>query len=307
MTVLVSPADMVLYAAVVRQGSFTRAARELGITKQTASERIAKLEAQLGVRLLERTTRRLRTTDAGASYFERCRAIAAQIEEANREVQQQQTEPSGTLRVSVPVLYGRRFLTAVATQYLARFPKVRVEIILADRRVNLVEEKIDIAIRIGELPDSTLSARKLGEGYVYFVASPRYLAERGVPKPSTIADACFIGTRPSETWPLFRSPTKIAPVLVVNDLEMACEAAIAGVGIARLPGLVCRNAVEEGALEVLFGAAPALLSPVYAVFPSRRHLAAKVRSFLDLLASEIEPMRPLEVTARRAADNPHRR
>ncbi|MBS2016359.1 MAG: LysR family transcriptional regulator, partial [Deltaproteobacteria bacterium] len=144
-----SPTDMILFAAIVREGSFTGGARLLGITKQSASERLAKLEAQLGVRLLERTTRRLRPTDAGASYYERCSAIAAQVEEANREVQQQQLEPAGLLRVSAPVLYGRRYLAPVVTSYAARFPKVRIEILLADRRVDLVEEGLDLAIRIG--------------------------------------------------------------------------------------------------------------------------------------------------------------
>ena len=115
LTMMISPADMLLFAAIVREGSFTRAARQLGITKQTASERIGKLEERLGVRLLERTTRRLRVTDAGATYYERCAAIAAQIDEANSEVQQRQVEPVGLLRVSAPFLYGRRFLTPVVT------------------------------------------------------------------------------------------------------------------------------------------------------------------------------------------------
>lgn len=293
---MVSPADMVLFAVVVREGSFTSAARQLRITKQTASERIAKLEEQLGVRLLERTTRRLRVTDAGAAYFDRCSAIATQIEEANREVQQLQIEPTGVLRVSAPVLYGRRYLAPVLASYLERYPKLRVELLLADRRVNLVEEGLDLAIRIGVLEDSSLSARKLGDGYVYYAASPDYLAARGSPTPNTLDRARFVGTKTVEKWPLFGAPIRIAPVLVVNDLEIACDAAIAGVGVARLPGLVCRQAVEQGRLRVLFGPEPAIRSPVYAVFPSRRHLAPKIRVFLEELARLIEPMLPLDVS-----------
>ena len=148
---------MLLFAAVVREGSFTRAARQLGITKQTASERVKHLAERLGVRLLERTTRHLRLTDPGAAYYARCAAIAAQIDEANSEAQQRQAEPVGLLRVSAPVLYGRRFLAPVVADYLGRYPRVRVELTLADRRMNLIEEGLDLAIRIGPLDDSSLA------------------------------------------------------------------------------------------------------------------------------------------------------
>src|SRR3712207_603953 len=151
-----SPDDMLLFAAVVRAGSFTRGAKSLGITKQTASERIGKLEQQLGVRLPERTPRHLRRTDLGAPYHERCAAIAAQVEGAESELQQRQAEPAGTLKVSAPVLFGRRFLGPIVADVMARYARVRVEVVLADRRVNLVDEGIDVAIRIGALDDSSL-------------------------------------------------------------------------------------------------------------------------------------------------------
>lgn len=284
---------MLLFTVVVREGSFTRAAQQLGITKQSASERVARLEEQLGVRLLERTTRRLRVTEIGSRYYERCSTIAAQIEEANREAQHQQAEPTGLLRVSAPFLYGRRFLTPVISSYMARYPKVRVDVLLADRRVHLVEEGIDLAIRIGEVDDASLAVRKLGEGHVYYVASPAYVAERRRLRPRALLTLRCIGMRTVETWQLASVSLKVEPVLVVNDLEMACEAAVAGIGVARLPALVCRSAVESGKLRVLFDAQPAFLRPVYAVFPSRRHLAAKVRAFVDLLSALVEPMQPL--------------
>jgi DNA-binding transcriptional LysR family regulator len=292
--VTIPPADMLLFAAVVREGSFTRAARQLGITKQTASERMARLEERLGVRLLERTTRRLRVTEPGGRYYDRCSAIAAQIEEANREVQQQQAEPSGLLRVSAPALYGRRFLAPVVASYLSRHSKVRIELVLAERRVNLVEEGFDLAIRIGDLADSSLSARKLGESHVYYVASPAFLAARGAPTAATLRGTRCIGMRPVEKWELAGASSKIEPVFVVNDFEVACEAAVAGLGVARLPAIVCRDAVSEGRLRVLAGLAPPMLRPVYAVFPSRRHLPAKVRGFVDALAALVEPMHPLD-------------
>jgi DNA-binding transcriptional LysR family regulator len=286
---MIPPADMVLFAAVVREGGFTRAAAKLGLSKQTVSERIGKLEARLGARLLERTTRRLRPTDAGAVYYERCAAIAAQIDEANAEVQRRQAEPVGLLRLSAPVLFGRRFLAPVIAAYLARHPKARVEVLLADRRVNLVEEGIDLAIRIGALEDSSLTARKIGEGHVYYVASPRYLGRRRAPTPRGLAGERCIALRPHETWEAGGASVKVDPVLVAGDLEIACEAAIAGVGIARLPTLVAWEAIRDGRLRVLFGREPALVRPVYAVYPSRQGLAAKVRVFVEALAAIERP------------------
>jgi DNA-binding transcriptional LysR family regulator len=288
-----SPADLLLFAAVVREGSFTRAARQLGVTKQSASARVAKLERRLGVRLLERTTRRLRVTEAGGRYYERCSAIAALLDEADREVQQLQVEPSGLLRLSAPVLYGRRYLAPVVASYLARHPSVRVEVVLADRRVHLVEEGIDLAIRIGELDDSSLTARKLGEGHVYLVASPAFLAACGPLDAIALRRARCIATRLGEVWPVGDAAVRIDPALVVNDLEVACEAAIAGVGIARVPSIVCRGPVAAGQLCVVLPEHPPQRRPVYAVLPSRRYVAAKVRVFLESLAAIVEPMAPL--------------
>lgn len=305
MTISIPPADMLLFAAVVREGGFTRAAARLGITKQTVSERIAKLEERLGVRLLERTTRKLRVTDTGASYYERCAAIAQQIDAANDEVLERRSEPMGRLRVSAPVLYGRRFLAPVVACYMQRHPKASVEIVLADRRIDLVAEGLDLAIRIGRLDDSSLTARKLGEGHVYYVASPDHLAAQGpAPTAHALRTARCIGTRPHETWEVEGVHAKVEPILVVNDLEIACDAAIAGIGIARLPGLVCREPVLDGRLRVLFPAASGAVQPVYAVYPSRRYLPATVRAFLEALDTLVDPMRPIEVPLPAARSRP---
>ncbi|WNG55093.1 LysR family transcriptional regulator [Archangium gephyra] len=296
---MISPADMMLFAAVVREESFTRAARQLGITKQTISERISKLEERLGVRLLERTTRRVRVTGAGVTYYERCAAIAAQIEEANNEVQQRQAEPVGLLRVSSPVLYGRRYLTPVISEFLTRYPRAQVELVLADRRVHLIEEGLDVGIHIGPLDDSSLVARKLGEGPVHFVASPRFLLKYGTPSARELRSARCIGFSAFETWEAEGVKSRIEPVLAVNDLEFACEAAIAGVGIARVPAILCRDAVRDGRLKVLFGPRPTMLRAIHAVYPSRLNLPAKVRLFVDAVATLAEPMLPLHSGARR--------
>ena len=302
----VPPSEMVLFAAVVREGGFTRAARQLGLTKQTVSERISRLEERLGVRLLERTTRRLRVTDTGALYYERCAAIAAQIDEANNVVLERRAEPVGLLRVSAPTLYGRYFLAPVIAAILARYPKLRMEVVLAERRVDLIEEGFDLAIRIGVLEDSSLFARKLGDGHIYLVSSPRLLRTAGALTPAALRDLPAIGVRPRETWPVQGVKMKIEPRLVVNDHAVACEAAIAGLGIAFLPSLVCQEAVLDGRLEILFGPEPAMQSPVFAVFPGRRYVPPKVRVFLEALTAMVEPMAPI-VASRRRAERPARR
>lgn len=290
---MIAPADMLLFAAVVRAGSFTKAARGLGITKQSTSERLGKLEERLGVRLLERTTRHLRVTEAGATYYERCAAIASQIDEANAEVQRRQAEPVGVLRVSAPVLYGRRYLGPVVTEYLARHPKMKVELVLADRLVELIEEGFDLAIRVGIPENSLLTAKKLDEGHVYFVASPKFLKKHGAPGPRDLASLPCIGLRSSDTWEAQGVKSKVEPVLVVNDHEVACEAAIDGTGIARLPAIVCREAVRDGRLKVLFGPQPAMVRPIHAVYPGRRHIPTKVRLFVEALSKRVDPMLPL--------------
>ncbi len=296
---MISPADMMLFAAVVREESFTRAAHQLGITKQTVSERISKLEEQLGVRLLERTTRRLRVTGAGATYYERCSAIAAQIDEANNEVQQRQAEPVGLLRVSSPMLYGRRYLTPVISEYLARYHQARVELVLSDRRVHLIEEGLDVAIHIGPLDDSSLVARKLGEGSLHYVASPDFLSKYGTPSGKELHSARCIGFSAFETWEAEGVRSRIDPVLIVNDHEIAFEAALAGVGIARIPAILCRDAVRDGLLKVLFGPRPAMLRAIHVVYPSRVKLPAKVRLFVDAMATLTEPGLPLHSGSRR--------
>jgi DNA-binding transcriptional LysR family regulator len=290
----IPPADMLLFAAVVLEGSFTKAARRFGITKQTTSERIGKLEERLGVRLLERTTRRLRPTEAGATYYEKCAAIAAQIEEANAEVQRRQTEPVGTLRVTAPALYGRRFLGPVLTDYLGRYPKMRAELLLTNRRVELIEEGIDLAIRVGLPEDVTMAVTELDEGHVYYVASPGFLAKHATLRAEDLRSVRCIGLRASDTWEVEGLVARVEPVLVVNDLEMACEAAVAGVGVAELPALVCREAVRAGRLSVLFGPEPARRPAVYAVGPARRHFPLKVRLFVQSLQALVAPMLPLD-------------
>lgn len=280
-----SPADMLLFAAVVTEGSFTRAAAKHGTTKQSVSERVARLEGQLGVRLLERTTRRVRPTEIGFAYFERCRRIAAEVDEANHEARARQVEPSGTLRISAPYLFGRRFLGPIVAGYMKDLPKVSVEIHLGDRRVNLVEEGFDLAIRAGRLDDSSLTAKRLGDVRTSTVAAPSFLRRTPLRDRKALATAHAIGIRAEEEWFVGGRRVSVRPRLVVNDLEIACGAAIEGLGVAHLPEIVTADHLAAGRLRRVLEGAPELV-PVFAVFPSRRFLSAKVRAFVDRLTDE---------------------
>lgn len=292
-TIDVRPEDMLVFAAVVRAGTFTRAALELGLTKQGVSERIARLERTLHVRLLERTTRRLRTTEAGAAYYERCQAIATAIDEANDVARQRQSEPAGRLRVASPTLYGRRFLSPVVASYLAHYPRMQVEVSLVNHPVDLIGEGFDLAIHIGRLRDSDFTSRRLGDGYLYFVASPTYLRTFGSPTPADLPDARCLGFAAVEEWRIDGLTIRVRPVAAINDLETLCDLAMAGAGIARLPGLVCEDAIRDGRLVRLFPEARVPVRPVSVLYPSRTFLPAKVQGFLDVLAALVPPMTPL--------------
>lgn len=271
-------------AAVVREGSFTAAARALGVSKQTVSDRVAALEHEVGVRLLSRTTRRVTPTAAGATYVARVAALLAGLDEAGRDLQAAQREPTGVLRVSAPVLYGRRFLPEVVAAYMTRHPAVRCEVALSDGYVNLYDEGFDVVIRVGAVRDTTLTARRLGSARVRCVASPSFLAAHGAPaRAADLARARCIVVRAGETWEVDGATVRVAPALVVNDLELACDAAVRGVGIARLPSFLCDAPIRAGALRALFDDGEGNERPVWALYAGGTHAPAKVRRFIDAL------------------------
>ncbi len=283
--ITISPADMLLYVDVVREGSFTAAARHVGISKQAVSERIYKLEAALGVRLLQRTTRSLRMTEAGVRYHTECSQIAQHIEQANLAVQAEQATPTGSLRISAPMLYGRNRLIPAIQTYIARYPNVQVSLRLSDQLVNLVEEGIDVALRVSHMDESALSVRRLGEVAAYFVASPALLAKyQGMTDAEIIRRASAITFRESEIWDL---PTgaKIKPnsVFIVNDLEAISAATVQGLGIARMPGILCHPLIAQNKLHKLLPDEAATQMTVYAVYVSKKHLAPTIRAFIDVL------------------------
>jgi DNA-binding transcriptional LysR family regulator len=246
--------DIVVFTRVVETGSFTAAARLLATPKTTVSRRVAALEREVGVRLLQRTTRSLSLTDAGRSYYEQTSQALRSLEEANLRLSEARSEPLGTIRISAPVGFGAYFLNATVVDFLAMYPKTKVELRLTDERLNLVEDGIDLAFRTGVLEDSTLIARKLGATHRLFCASPGYLARRGAPKlPADLArhDCVIAGSSvASINWvldgPNGHETVTVAGRFAANEMQSVVAATLAGFGIAQLPHGVAKALIDEG-------------------------------------------------------------
>lgn len=289
--------DMILFAAVARAGGFSAAARKLGVSKQGLSDCIARLEAELGVRLLERTTRTIRPTEAGAAYLESCQALVAIAEEANAQVRNAQVEPKGLLRIASTVSFGQAYLVDVVAEYLEIWPKMRVELALADRGVNLSEDGFDLAFWIETPSDEELVAKPLGPAFAYYVASPSFLTRHG--EPTNLADLArmpCIGWA-TETWTLAKERLRVEPQFAVNSAQAALRAALLGVGVARLPSVLVEPHVEDGSLRLLFAGVPARSSSLCVIYRGR-YVPAKTRRFLELVQRRIKPMTRLAMPTR---------
>jgi DNA-binding transcriptional LysR family regulator len=288
--------DVAVFARVVEAGSFTGAARLLGIPKTTVSRRIAELEREVGMRLLQRTTRSLNLTDAGRLYYEESSRALRAIEGANLRLADARAEPSGTIRVSAPVAFSGLFLTDAVFDFLAAYPKTKVELRLTDEKLNLVEDGIDLAFRTGALADSTLVARKLGSTQKLLCASPGYLALRGVPETPAdlsrhdcvIPGHSIIGAHWMLEGPRGPETISVSGRIAANTMQVAFSAALAGYGIAQLPEAPAAVAIAEGRLRRVLNEYAASIGGLYAVYPSSRHLSPAVKAFIDLAAKRID-------------------
>ncbi|MCB9734249.1 MAG: LysR family transcriptional regulator [Deltaproteobacteria bacterium] len=291
------PNGVVAFLEVVAQGGFRQAARALGIPRSTLSQRVAALEAHLGARLLNRTTRRVALTDVGAAFHREAAPAMAALRAAESLVGELQARPSGRLRMTAPFEWGQGVLGAVLAAYAGRYPEVRVEVELTDRQVNLVDEGFDLAVRVGRLPDAAyLVARRLGEPRrrgVY--GSAGYLARAGTPQePGELAGhRCLVmsGSRTPTTWP-FRvggreRVVQVAPWMAVNSFAVLEALAAAGVGLAMLPEKRGAEAVARGALVEVLSEHAAEAVPVWAVYPGSRNAAPAVRAMIDVLAAHV--------------------
>lgn len=285
--------DALIFTRVVECHSFTSAAQTLNMQKSTVSRRLAQLEERLGVRLLNRTTRKLRLTEVGQAYYERCRQIMQEFAEAEQAIMQLQREPTGLLRVTSPIEFGQLFLGGVVGDFMREYPAIQVEVELTTRIVDPVEDGVDIAIHRGRPQDSSLVARAMMDSPRQLFASPAYLAEHGVPQtPQDLLDHRCIHTLMDDgrKW-RFLEPTMsvaINPVLTVNNITFAREAALAGAGIINVPAFIAEPLVEQGLLCRVLEHCVLPSTELYALYPSRRFQAMKVKAFIDYMIEQIQ-------------------
>jgi DNA-binding transcriptional LysR family regulator len=301
--------ELAAFVKVVQAGSFTRAADSLGMQKANLSRVITNLERKLGVRLLERTTRSLSLTEIGREIFERGIGILGAVEETERVAHRMLSEPRGVLRITCGVEFGMIAVARWIADYMERYPQVSVESDFTGRVVDIVHEGFDLAIRIGNLTDSSLAARRLGELRYGLFASPGYLARRGKPaKADALAShdlLRFSGGSHRQAWTLKHASEERridAPArLRINNSFAVRDAAVRGLGIAQLPLAVVRDALASGALVRVLPDWEPPAAPVHAVFPGTRYLTPKVRAFIDHAVEAFD-----QVGATNPGDNPPR-
>ncbi|HWX29402.1 MAG TPA: LysR family transcriptional regulator [Steroidobacteraceae bacterium] len=285
---------MQVFARVVETGGMTRAADSLRMPKTTATTLIQQLEAALGVKLLNRTTRSVSVTTDGAAYYPRCVAILAEIRETEETLSQRHASPQGRLRVEVPTLMARLVIVPALPAFFERYPDIDLQLGCSERRADLIEEGIDCALWSGELEDSTLIARRVGLLYFGTCASRAYLASHGEPHhPDELsAHRCInhFSPRTGKTfdWVFAKNGVRIQASLrghiALDDENSYVAAAEAGLGIAQIPAFVLKEAMERGSLELLLGDWFPEPAPLHVVYPQNRHLSNKIRVFVDWVA-----------------------
>lgn len=295
--------DVAIFVQVVRCGSFAEAARRLGVPPNTLSRRVQQLEAQLGTRLMQRSTRHLTLTSAGQVFLERCSGAVEGLMDAGEELLAVNQEPSGLVRVAAPADFFDFFAMEWLTEFLAAHPKVRVDFVLSDGRADLIADRIDVALRGGILEDSSLFARKvLDAGNDGLVASPAYVARQGV--PDTLQDLaghdCLAFSHPSgkATWRVTGPDGAQAEVQVAgrfsgNTAQALRKAALAGLGIALLPSTLTQRDLRAGLLVPVLPQYHRQGHGVHMVYPSRRYLPLAVSAFMDLVIGKMGAMQEL--------------
>ncbi|WP_437338513.1 LysR family transcriptional regulator [Sorangium sp. So ce394] len=296
---MISLAAIELLVATVETGSFSRAARRLGVTPSAVSRRVMRLERELGVALLARTTRSLRLTDDGQAFYARCVRIVEELGEATEAIARASTKPVGLLRVDAPVTLGREVIAPSLPRFSARTPDVRVHLTLRDQHVDPVAEGLDLLVRIGQLGDSSLVARRLGASRIVHCAAPSYIARRGAPQaPADLARHDCVGYLRDGRPDPFRFPTgdgdavldvPISGPFHANDADVLKRLALAGSGIVAMFDFLVKDALAEGTLVTVLEEARTMSWPIHALYPKNRHLLPKVRVFVEYLAEVFAP------------------
>jgi DNA-binding transcriptional LysR family regulator len=279
------------FAAVVERGSFTAAAASLQTAKSSVSETVRVLEDRLGVRLLDRTTRKVRPTEAGAAFYRQCRRLLDGAATAKSEVQAAHRQPAGHLRVGAPDGFAERYIVPGLPGFLAAYPTLSVELIEAAGAADLIEQGLDLAIRIVERPEPRLVVRRIASSRVLIVASPSYLAVHGVPqKPHDIIGHRLVGFSPlawRDTWRIGKEPIAVAPQVLTSSSQSLRAAAVAGLGLTPVPEWLVADALVAGQLVRVLADYATPAGGIYAVYPTNRLLAARVRLFVDHLVHDL--------------------
>jgi DNA-binding transcriptional LysR family regulator len=281
--------DILIFTKVVEQGSFTVAAKILSLPKSSVSRGVSRLEMRLNTRLLQRSTRSLHLTEIGQHYYDYCRRIIHELEEANGIVASYQSQPSGLLRVTAPYILGQAFLGAIVAEFLATYPKVNCQVELSNRPIDLIEEGIDLAIRVGTLPDSSLIMTHLGKTCAGLYASTTYLEKYGAPQsPAELSRHFLLDNNcvPTKFWNLRQSTEQIkiavTPRLVCNDIDILLAAAIAHQGIVVIPKFLAHQAVQQNQLQPVLPDWHIKWVDINALYPSYKDLSPAIRAFLDV-------------------------
>jgi LysR family transcriptional regulator, regulator for bpeEF and oprC len=288
---------LAIFVQVAERRSFVRAAADLGITQSGVSNAINRLEGQLGVRLLARTTRHVSLTEDGAAFFERCRQVLADLEEAEQVLREARLEPTGRLRIDMPVSFGRIKVVPLLGAFQAQYPALKLALSFTDRYVDLIEEGIDLSVRFGALQDSSLMARRLSETQFHIVGAPSYFAKHGRPRKleDLAAHNCLAltlrDTRLARDWRFAGDGVEstVSPMgnMSFSDGAALCDAAIAGYGLAQLHGYYFDAALKAGRLEPVLEKFKPKADPIWLVYPQTRHLSPKARAFIDFLVSRL--------------------
>lgn len=285
--------EVAIFIKVVQEGSFSQAARKLGMPNSTVSAKVSSLERRLGVTLIQRTTRKLNVTPAGQAYFKRCMLGLEEIKAAESEIAETMGEPQGLLRITAPTELGSTILPVVVSEYTKKYPKARIEVILTDRRVDLLSENVDLAIRAGDLKDSTLIAKRVGTIYFAPFASAKYLKQKGTPThPRELKSHMCLQFTPigADEWKMTSSKGSLnVPVpgrIMLNDMTALKRMAIMDDGITFLPTYFCYAEVKNKQLIRILPEWRSNLTPIHFVYPAQRFVTPKLSAFIAL-ASEV--------------------
>jgi DNA-binding transcriptional LysR family regulator len=283
-----------IFTRVIQTGSFSAAALALEIPKSTVSTKIRRLEERLGVSLITRTTRKLKLTESGVPYFEKCMQALENLQVAESEVTRSQNVPQGRLRVTAPIDLGHILLTPLLDRFISKNPEIQIELLLTDDVIDLVGDGVDVAIRAGPLSDSSLKARRLGENLFRLYASPKYLKRSSTPRsPADLSGhRClhFSTLSPRGEWDLKRGSEKkqirVSGPITSNHLVQLKDLAIEGLGIALLPDFLCTDEVKRGQLSVVLPEWHGERSSVYVVYPDQQFMPPKLERFTEFMVRE---------------------